>query len=99
MEEAPVHIFFDYIQVKSLWERLQRKLQKDSILLSLTLQTPILRLFNEEYDSYNLLSHILLICKCFISIKGQIHTKYRYCNCQLNESKEKVEENKTCYQQ
>ena len=30
--ETPIHIFYDYIHVKSLWEKLQTKFQNDIIL-------------------------------------------------------------------
>ena len=63
LEETPIHIFFDCVHVKCLWERLQMKFQNDFILPSLTLQTAILRLYNKANDNYNLLSHILLIFK------------------------------------
>ena len=63
VEETPIHIFFDCVHVKCLWERLQMKFQNDFILPSLTLQTAILRLYNKANDNYNLLSHILLIFK------------------------------------
>ena len=39
LEETPIHIFFDCIHVKCLWERLRTKFQNDFILLSLTPQT------------------------------------------------------------
>ena len=67
-EDTPVHIFFDCIHVKCLWERLRMKLQNDFILPSLTPHTAILRLYNEANDNYDLLSHILLIFKYFIYI-------------------------------
>ena len=63
LEETPIHIFFDCVHVKCLWERLQIKFQNDFILPSLTLKTAILRLYNKANDNYNLLSHILLIFK------------------------------------
>ena len=63
LEETPIHIFFDCVYVKCLWERLRMKFQNDFILPSLTPQTAILGLYNEANDNYNLLSHILLIFK------------------------------------
>ena len=47
LEETPIHIFYDCIHVKSLWEKLHTKFQNDTILPSLTPQTVILRLTNE----------------------------------------------------
>ena len=43
LEETPVHIFFNCIYVKPLWERLQTKFKNDFILLSLTPQVPFLK--------------------------------------------------------
>ena len=63
LEETPIHIFFDCVHVKCLWERLQIKFQNNFILPSLTPQTAILGLCNEVNDNFNLLSHILLIFK------------------------------------
>ena len=63
LEEIPIHVFFDYIHVKCLWERLRRKFQNDFILPLLIPQTVILGLYNEANDNYNLLDHILLIFK------------------------------------
>ena len=62
-KKTPIHIFFDCIHVKCLWERLPMKFQNDFILPSLTPQTAVLGLHNEANDNYNLLSHILLIFK------------------------------------
>ena len=64
--EIPIKIFFDWIHVKCLWERLQTKVQNDFILSSWTLQTVVLGLYNEANDNYKLLSHILLIFKYYI---------------------------------
>ena len=47
------------------------KFQNYFILSSLTLQTAICRLSNEENDNYNLLSHILLIFKYHIYISRE----------------------------
>ena len=71
LEETPIHIFFDCVYVKCLWERLRMKFQNDFILLSLTPQTAILGLYNEANDNYNLLSHILLIFKYYIYISRE----------------------------
>ena len=38
LEETPIHIFFDCIHVKCIWERLQPKCLNDFILPSLTQQ-------------------------------------------------------------
>ena len=57
-EETPIDIFYDCIHVKSLWEKLQTKFQKDIILLSLTPQAAILGLTNEANITYNLLKII-----------------------------------------
>ena len=65
-EETPIDIFYDCIHVKSLWEKLQTKFQKDIILLSLTPQAAILGLTNEANITYNLLNHILLVFKYYI---------------------------------
>ena len=54
VEETPIHIFFDCVQVKCLWERLQIKFQNDFILPSLTPQAAILGLYNEANDNSNL---------------------------------------------
>ena len=62
LEETPIRIFFDYVYVKCLWERLQMKFQNDFILPSLTPQTAIFEMYNEANDNYNL-SHISLIFK------------------------------------
>ena len=45
-EETPIHIFFDCVHVKCLWERLRMKFQNDFILPLLTPQTAILGLYN-----------------------------------------------------
>ena len=68
LEETPIHIFFDCVHVKCLWERLRMKFQIDFALLSLTPQTAILGLYNEANDNYNLVSHILLIFRYYIYI-------------------------------
>ena len=99
IQETPIHIFFDCVHVKFLWEWLRMKFQNDFILTSLTLQTAILGLYNEPNDN-NLLSHILLIFKYYIYIsKRKTNTEYRYSNSQFNKSKEKGEANKHCYYQ
>ena len=66
LEETPIHIFYDCIRVKSLWERLQTKFQNDIILPSLTPQAAILGLTNEANTISNLLNHILLAFKCYV---------------------------------
>ena len=63
LEETPIHIFFDCIYVKCIWEKLQTKFQNDFILPSLTPQTAVLGLYNKVNDSYNFLNHILLTFK------------------------------------
>ena len=65
LEETPIHIFFDCVYVKCLWERLRMKFLNDFILPSLTPQAVILGLYNEANDNYNLLSHILVIFKYY----------------------------------
>ena len=71
LEETPIHIFFDCVHVKCLWERLRMKFPNDFILSSFTPQTAILGLYNETNDNYNLLSHILLIFKYYIYISRE----------------------------
>ena len=71
LEETPIHIFFDCVYVKCLWERLRMKFQNDFILPSLTPQTAILGLYNKANDSYNLLSHVLFIFKYYIYISRE----------------------------
>ena len=74
VEETPIHIFFDCVHLKCLWESLRIKFQNDFILPSLTPQTAILELDNEANDSYNYdynLSPILLISKYYIYISRQ----------------------------
>ena len=71
LEETPIHIFFDCVHVKCLWERLRMKFPNDFILSSFTPQTDILGLYNETNDNYNLLSHILLIFKYYIYISKE----------------------------
>ena len=71
VEETPIHIFFDCIHVKSLWERLRMKFENNFILPSLTPQIAIIGLCNEANDNYNLLSHILLIFKYYIYISRE----------------------------
>ena len=74
LEETPIHIFFDCVHVKCLWERLHIDFQKDFILQSLTSQSVILGLYNEANGNYNLRSHILLIFKCYIYISKEKQT-------------------------
>ena len=74
----------------------QTDFQNNLILPSLTPQTAILGLYEQANDNYNLLSHTLLIFKYVSREKCII---YRYFYGQLNESKEKGEGNKPCYQQ
>ena len=69
--EKTIHIFFDCVHVKCIWERLRMKFRNDSILPSLTPQTAILGLYNEANDHYNM-GHILLILKyIYISRKNR----------------------------
>ena len=72
--ETLIHIFFDCVHVKCLWERLRMKFPNDFILSSFTPQTAILGLYNETNDNYNLLSHILLIFKYYIYISREKRT-------------------------
>ena len=74
LEETPIHIFFDCVYVKCLWERLRMKFQNDFILPSLTPQTAILGLYNEANDNYNLLSHISLIFKYYFYMSREKRT-------------------------
>ena len=71
VEETPIHIFFDCVHVKCLWERLRMKVQNDFMLLSLTPHTALLGLYNEANDNCNLLSHILLIFKYYVYISRE----------------------------
>ena len=50
------------------------KFQNDFILLLLTPQTPVLGLYSEANDNYNLLSHILLIFKYYVHISREKRT-------------------------
>ena len=100
VEENPVHIFFDCVHVKRLWERLQMKFQNNFIQPSFTLQTAILGLYNEVNDNYNLLSHISWIFKYYIYISREkriLNVDILIAN--LNKSKENGEVNKHCYYQ
>ena len=74
LEETPIHIFFDCIYVKCLWERLRMKLQNDFILPPFTPRTAILGLHNEANDNYNHLSHILLIFRYYIYMSREKRT-------------------------
>ena len=47
LEETPINIFYDSIQVTFLWGKLQAKFQNDIILTSLTPQAAILGLTKE----------------------------------------------------
>ena len=77
LKETPMHIFFDFIRLKCLCERLRTQFQNDLILPTLTPQTAILGLYNESNDNYNLLSHILLIFKYYIYISREKRTLKR----------------------
>ena len=66
LEETPIHIFFDCLHVKCIWERLLVKFQNNFILPSLKPQNASLGLYNEANDNCNLLNHILLIFKHYI---------------------------------
>ena len=48
LEEIPIGIFYDCIHVKSLWETIRTKFQKDIILPLLTPQAAILGLTNKK---------------------------------------------------
>ena len=72
-EETPIHIFYDSIHVKSLWEKLQTKFQIDIILASLTPQAAIPWLTNEANNIYNLLNHILLVFKYYVYRSREKH--------------------------
>ena len=74
LEETPIHIFFDCLHVKRLWERLWKKFQNDFILQSLTPEAAILGLYNEANDNYNLLSHISLIFKYYFYMSREKRT-------------------------
>ena len=63
-----MQIFFHWIHVKCIQERLRTKFQNDFILQSLTPQTAILGLSNEANDNNNFLNHNLLISKYYIYI-------------------------------
>ena len=71
LEETPIHILFDCVLAKCLWERLRMKFQNDFILPSLTPQAAILGLYDEANDNDKLLSHTLLIFKYYIYISRE----------------------------
>ena len=66
LEEALIHIFCDYIHVKSLLEKLQKIFQNDIVLPSLTPLAEILRLANERNSIYNILNCILLVFEYYV---------------------------------
>ena len=72
LEETPIDIFYDSIQVRSLWEKLQTKFQ-NIILPSLTPQAPILGLSNEANHIYNHLNQILLVLKNYVYRSREKH--------------------------
>ena len=72
LEETPIHIFYDCVHVKYLWERLQAKFHNDIILPSLTPQVAIIGLTNEINNIYNL-NHILLIFKYYVYRSREKH--------------------------
>ena len=74
LEETPIHIFYDRIHVKSLWEKLQAKFQNDIILPSLTPQTAILGLTNKANNTYSLLASISLIFMYYVYRSRVNHT-------------------------
>ena len=61
-EETSINIFYDSIEVKSFWEKLQTKFQ-NTILPSLTPQAAILGMTNEASNLYDLLNQIFLVFK------------------------------------
>ena len=63
-KETAIHIFYDYIHFKSLWEKLQTKFW-NIILPSLAPHAVIHGLTNEANNIYNLLNHILLVFKYY----------------------------------
>ena len=77
VEETPIHIFFDCIHVKSLWERLRMKFENDFILPSLTPQTAILGLYNKANDNYIYILREKRILNIDILIANLIKVKKR----------------------
>ena len=71
LEETLIHTFYDCIYGQSLWERLQVKSQNDTILPSLTTQTNIIGLANDANNTFNYLSHKLLVFKYYIYISRE----------------------------
>ena len=86
-EETPIHIFYDCIHVKALWEKLQTNFQNDNILPYFTLQASILVLTNEADNIYNLLNHTLLIFKYYVYWSRE-NTHYLIINVLLDKLKE-----------
>ena len=66
LKETLIYIFYAWIHVKSIYEKLQTKFLNDVILPWLTTQAAILRLTNEANSIYNLLNPILLIFKYYV---------------------------------
>ena len=58
LEETTMHIFYDCIYVKSLWEKPQTKFQNDIILPD---------------NIYNLLNHILLVFEYYVCRSREKH--------------------------
>ena len=77
VEETPIHIFFDCIHVKSVWERLRMKFENDFILPSLTPQTAILGLYNKANDNYIYILREKRILNIDILIANLIKVKKR----------------------
>ena len=71
-EETFINIFYDSIEVKSLWEKLQTKFQ-NIILPSLTPQAAILGLTNESNNIYDLPNQILLVFKYYFYRSREKH--------------------------
>ena len=82
MEETPLHIFYDSIHVKFLWEKIQTKFQNIILLyiililscdvILFTPQAAILGLTNEA-KKHNLLNHVLLAFKYYVYRSGEKH--------------------------
>ena len=93
-----MHIFYDCIHVKSLWEKLQTKFQNDIILSSLTPQAAILGLTNDVNNINNLLNYISLVFKYCVYRSREKHIQNNFIG-QPNINKEKrislVSNNKT----
>ena len=73
LQETLIHIFYDCIHVKYLWEKLQTKFQSDIILPSLTAHAAILRPANKANSIYNVLNRILLVFRYHIYRSREKH--------------------------